>query len=375
MNSSDSFAGALLQVIASDMPMILALIFGGCCSNVFALEILVTDAPKSGQLITFGQFLFVAVEGLRNQITWGKYGPKLKPTVVPLSNWFFLVTVFFVVSLLNNLALGYNVSMPLHIIFRSGGLIVNMILGALILKKRYSLGQVTGVLFVTAGVIWATLDNANTHTENNPGSTSEFLTGIFLLSVAMVLSAGMGLFQEVTYKKYGKQWREGLFYTHFLALPFFLFFYKDLSNQVVAYNKSPLMPIPALMEQVPFLGSVNEIIPAALLNILQSIQMRKLWAFLLMNMLTQYVCIAGVNRMTSVATSLTLNLVLNLRKFTSLIFSIIYFDNDFGFGAKMGSLLVFFGTLVYTRAGLQSNSKQPQQATTAAASLDKKKSL
>ncbi|CAO0791227.1 unnamed protein product [Mucor circinelloides] len=375
MNSSDSFAGALLQVIASDMPMILALIFGGCCSNVFALEILVTDAPKSGQLITFGQFLFVAVEGLRNQITWGKYGPKLKPTVVPLSNWFFLVTVFFVVSLLNNLALGYNVSMPLHIIFRSGGLIVNMILGALILKKRYSLGQVTGVLFVTAGVIWATLDNANTHTENNPGSTSEFLIGIFLLSVAMVLSAGMGLFQEVTYKKYGKQWREGLFYTHFLALPFFLFFYKDLSNQVVAYNKSPLMPIPALMEQVPFLGSVNEIIPAALLNILQSIQMRKLWAFLLMNMLTQYVCIAGVNRMTSVATSLTLNLVLNLRKFTSLIFSIIYFDNDFGFGAKMGSLLVFFGTLVYTRAGLQSNSKQPQQATTATASLDKKKSL
>lgn len=137
------------------------------------------------------------------------------------------------------------------------------------------------------------------------------------------------------------------------------------------------MPIPDLMEQVPMLGSVNEIIPTALLNILQSIQMRKLWAFLLMNVLTQYVCIAGVNRMTSVATSLTLNLVLNLRKFTSLIFSIIYFDNDFGFGAKMGSLLVFFGTLVYTRAGLQSNSKQPQsqQPTTAAASFDKKKSL
>lgn len=42
MNSSDSFAGALIQMIASDMPMILGLIFGGCCSNVFALEILVT---------------------------------------------------------------------------------------------------------------------------------------------------------------------------------------------------------------------------------------------------------------------------------------------------------------------------------------------
>lgn len=89
-----------------------------------------------GQLITFGQFAFVAIEGLRHHITWGKYGPKLKPTVVPIFNWFILVTIFFIVSVLNNLALGFNISVPLHIIFRSGGLIVNMILGALILKKR-----------------------------------------------------------------------------------------------------------------------------------------------------------------------------------------------------------------------------------------------
>ena len=89
-----------------------------------------------GQLITLGQFIFVAVEGLRHQLTWGKYGPKLKKTVVPLTHWLFLVTLFFIVSLLNNIALGYNISMPLHIIFRSGGLIVNMIMGAIILGKR-----------------------------------------------------------------------------------------------------------------------------------------------------------------------------------------------------------------------------------------------
>lgn len=29
----------------------------------------------------------------------------------------------------------------------------------------------------------------------------------------MVLSAGLGLLQEITYRKYGKAWREGLFYT------------------------------------------------------------------------------------------------------------------------------------------------------------------
>lgn len=65
--------------------------------------------------------------------------------------------------------------------------------------------------------------------------------------------------------------------------------------------------------------------------------------------------------MTSVATSLTLNLVLNLRKFTSLIFSILYFSNDFGFGAKMGSALVFLGTLIYSRAGMNSNKTKPVQ--------------
>lgn len=42
---------------------------------------------------------------------------------------------------------------------------------------------------------------------------TEFMIGITLLVIAMVLSAGLGLLQEVTYRKYGKQWREGLFYT------------------------------------------------------------------------------------------------------------------------------------------------------------------
>jgi UDP-xylose/UDP-N-acetylglucosamine transporter B4 len=53
--------------------------------------------------------------------------------------------------------------------------------------------------------------------------------------------------------------------------------------------------------------------------------------------------------MTSVATSLTLNLVLNLRKYASLIISIMYFQNDFGIGAKLGTALVVIGTAIYSR--------------------------
>jgi UDP-xylose/UDP-N-acetylglucosamine transporter B4 len=118
-----------------------------------------------------------------------------------------------------------------------------------------------------------------------------------------------------------------------------------------------MMSIPSIMDQVPLMGYINQLLPGSVLTLLHTIEIRKLWAFLLMNVLTQFVCIAGVNRMTSVATSLTLNLVLNLRKFASLMFSIVYFQNDFGFGAKMGSILVFLGTLIYTRAGIKGNSR------------------
>ncbi|KAI8874758.1 UAA transporter, partial [Backusella circina FSU 941] len=221
MDNPTAFITALIHLIVSEMPLILSLIFGGCCR----------------QLITLGQFGFVAIEGLLQHMTWGKKGPKLKPRVVPISNWFLLVTLFFIVSVLNNLALGYNISIPLHIIFRSGGLIINMLLGTLFLKKRYSVGQITGILLVTVGVICATLNYDNIASDNN--DQTDFSVGIILLVIAMFLSAGMGLFQEVLYQKYGKQWREGLFYTHFLALPLFIFFYKDLFHQAVLYNSSP----------------------------------------------------------------------------------------------------------------------------------------
>ncbi|KAI8370347.1 UAA transporter [Radiomyces spectabilis] len=341
--TSTTFGSALLHMATGELPLILSLIFGGCCSH----------------LVTFGQFVFVAVEGLRHQLTWTRYGPRLKPTVVPLSRWLFLVVLFFLVSVLNNLALGYHISVPLHIIFRSGGLIINMAMGALILKKRYSFEQIAGVLFVTIGVIWSTIDNSTPKNEETTGSTSEFLTGIALLVIAMVLSAGMGLYQEVTYKKYGKQWREGLFYTHFLALPFFLLFYNDLIKQASVYSRSTATPLPHIIRQVPGFGSVLESLPLPpnIQTALASYRIPKLWGYLLLNVLTQYVCIAGVNRMTAVATSLTLNLVLNLRKFTSLLISIVVFDNEFGIGAKIGTALVIFGTLIYTHAGMKGSSR------------------
>jgi solute carrier family 35 (UDP-xylose/UDP-N-acetylglucosamine transporter), member B4 len=64
--------------------------------------------------------------------------PRLKARNLPLELYFIQITLFYVISRLNNAAFGYEVPMSVHIIFRSGGLIVSMLLGWLVAGKRYN---------------------------------------------------------------------------------------------------------------------------------------------------------------------------------------------------------------------------------------------
>ncbi|KTG02046.1 hypothetical protein cypCar_00017095 [Cyprinus carpio] len=73
-----------------------------------------------------------------------------------------------------------------------------------------------------------------------------------------------------------------------------------------------------------------------------------MWLYLLMNVVTQYVCIRGVFILTTECASLTVTLVVTLRKFLSLIISILYFHNPFTAWHWVGTAVVFLGTLLYT---------------------------
>lgn len=61
---------------------------------------------------------------------------RFKPTSVPLARYILQVIIFLCINLLNNIAFAYHVPMTVHIIFRSGGLVVNLILGSLINHRR-----------------------------------------------------------------------------------------------------------------------------------------------------------------------------------------------------------------------------------------------
>ena len=51
--------------------------------------------------------------------------------------WVPNILMFFTVNLLNNFAFGYNISVPVHIILRSGGSILTMLVGY-VWGKRYT---------------------------------------------------------------------------------------------------------------------------------------------------------------------------------------------------------------------------------------------
>ena len=61
----------------------------------------------------------------------------------------------------------------------------------------------------------------------------------------------------------------------------------------------------------------------------------------------RYVCIKSVFILTTECTSLAVTLVVTLRKFVSLLFSIVYFQNAFTPVHWLGTALVFSGTFLF----------------------------
>ncbi|CAB1322703.1 unnamed protein product [Coregonus sp. 'balchen'] len=237
------------------------LVFVGCCSNVVFLELLVREFPGCGNIVTFAQFAFIALEGFIFETNFGRKKP-----AIPMSNYVIMVTMFFTVSVINNYALNFNIAMPLHMIFRSGSLIANMILGIIILKKRYSMSKYLSIAMVSLGIFICTIMSARQVNTGAEGSEEQdvyaflhWLLGIAMLTFALLMSARMGIFQE-----------------------------------------------------------------------------------------TLYVCIRGVFILTTECASLTVTLVVTLRKFISLIISILYFKNPFTAWHWVGTAVVFLGTLIYT---------------------------
>ncbi|XP_047991604.1 UDP-xylose and UDP-N-acetylglucosamine transporter [Leguminivora glycinivorella] len=309
----------------------ICMVFVGCCSNVVFLELVVKEDPGAGNLVTFLQFLFIAFCGF---CTVGKFGTAKRN--IPFKQYLILVGFFWTSSVANNYAFDFNISMPLHMIFRAGSLMANMAMGVWILKKQYPALKYMAIFMISAGIAICTIQSSGevkapreTHSDAEEEARLKFIDwlwwclGITILTFALFVSARMGIFQESLYSKYGKHPWEALYYAHLLPLVIWL---------------------PSAGNLIGHIKLAAETAPVTFLGFTMPIQV--LW--LLLYVVTQGLCISSVYVLTTECASLTVTLTVTLRKFVSLLFSIVYFQNPFTVGHWIGTLLVFIGTLIFT---------------------------
>lgn len=115
------------------------------------------------------------------------------------------------------------------------------------------------------------------------------------------------------------------FLQHLYPLPGFLMYSSSLIEHASIASNSEPFTLPILNMGIPLI-----------------------WGFLLLNVITQYMCISNVYILTTECQSLTVTLVITLRKFFSLLFSIIYFQNPFTIAHWIGTIMVFTGTLMFS---------------------------
>jgi len=310
--------------------------------------------PNAGPTLTLFQFGFLVLLLLPSNLSF-KDGPSFIPRRAPFWWYILLTAIFFTTSILTNLSFAYRITQPVHTVARSSSLAVSLVLGVVFFGAACDFMQMVSVALITLGIsvtlnaesyihqkevnvqdvinsqcsgLGCNNPTINMISEAPPTSNDYFVwcIGICMLLVALVLSALLGHLQQWGYKRWGRAGEECKFYTHFLSLFVFLFTIEDIQKHMGIWSSSPLCVLPYFPITIG--------IPEA-------------WLYVTLNVLTQWVCVIGVYDSMAQFTALTTTLFLTLRKFISLIVSVLYFNNQLSWLHWLGVLFVFFGSLLY----------------------------
>ncbi|KAF8339186.1 UAA transporter family-domain-containing protein [Cantharellus anzutake] len=285
-----------------DYSTIIFSVFGGCCTNAFCLESLLKDNADLGSALTFLQLLYISFQSAPSFIDFREWLPRLKPRSVPLKLWLLQVVLL-------------------------TRLVVAMCIGYLFLNKRYTRMQVGAVILVTIGVVTATLSKPAPpripfrHGVYPPlpadsPDTHLYAVGVGMMALGLVLSGILGAMQEKTFEWFGPHWREGVFYTHALSIPIFAFLLPEVKRGLlVSFTYSATARLTPLGTLIALIG----------------------------NLVTQSLCVKGVNRLTTRMSSVSANLILTARKAFSLCLSVWWFGDGWNTGMTIGASLVFLG--------------------------------
>eukprot|EP01125_Pyxidicula_operculata_P006400 TRINITY_DN2221_c0_g1_i2.p1 TRINITY_DN2221_c0_g1~~TRINITY_DN2221_c0_g1_i2.p1 ORF type:complete len:280 (-),score=18.31 TRINITY_DN2221_c0_g1_i2:16-855(-) len=257
------------------------------------------------------------------------------------------------VSVLNNVSFAFSISQPIHMIFRSSSLVVTFLLGSLPIKffnKKYTKLDFAAVLAVTVGIVLVlnaeyqmksqSINSSSTQSCTDCGKLSTALPikntddvdyttwvqGIGILTLTVVLSSFLSYIQEYAYQQYSSHWTETIFYCHAMGIICFVSMFTDLGPTAMKWSS---------------LGFVFDIpgVPKSFTS---------MWLAVVVNIVTQFICVTGVYQMVATSGPLANTVAITFRKFVSLLMSIWYFQNPFGYQHWFGTILVFSGVIVYS---------------------------
>lgn len=158
---------------------------------------------------------------------------------------------------------------------------------------RFSKRKIFAVSVVTLGIIMSTLASSSGSINDSSASFSEWVYGISMLIASLILSCFLGKYQQYLYSKFKADWREGLFYTHLLSTPGFVFLYKDLwyifydnRYQMKEYNHSNLVSVGSILKIIKF-DLIISTYSSSIVDFFNDIEIPRLWVYLLFNVFTQ----------------------------------------------------------------------------------------
>jgi len=113
---------------------------------------------------------------------------------------------------------------------------------------------------------------------------------------------------------------------HCLSLPIFLVLYKDVKRGFLNLASS----------------STSSVVP---------------FVILVGNVVSQLICVSGVNKLNTQISAVSTNLILTARKALSLCLSVWWFGNEWNVQFGVGAVMVFVGSVLFSMAGQEPKTK------------------
>merc|ERR1712080_687439 len=133
------------------------MVFGGCMSSIIFMEYVLKGDPTSGPFLNATEFVLVLVQSIPGRID----GMQLKPLHATRLSHIQHAFLWVLMSTLANYVFAFNISVPIHTLFRSCNVIASVALGWLLFGGQYTLRQIGCVCVITVGIFLGSIGDAS----------------------------------------------------------------------------------------------------------------------------------------------------------------------------------------------------------------------